>query len=104
MAYTEKSRIVDSSFGGVVEFGTFTLDPASIAAAAKGTETVTIEGVKVGDIVFVNAQDLENRLVVTGAKVTAEDTVSVYLNNLYDATTAVNGGSLTYDVLIVHLS
>ncbi len=90
--------------GALIEFGTFTLDAASIAAAAQGVETVTITGAKVGDPVFVNARALGNRAAVVGAKVTAADTVSVYINNLYDATTAVNLADTTFDYILFHLS
>lgn len=103
MAYTKKAEQHNIQ-GGWLEFGTFTLNPASIAAASQGVETVTITGIATGDQAFVNAQALENRLAVAGCKVTAADTLSVYLNNMYDATTAVDGASLTYDVMIVHLS
>jgi hypothetical protein len=95
---------IHSAHGAQVEFGTFTLDPASVAAASQGVETVTVSGAKVGDLVFVNAEALDNRLAVVGAKVTATNTVSVYLNNMYDATTAVNGGSKTYSYILVKLS
>jgi hypothetical protein len=90
--------------GGDVEFGTFTLDPASIAAASQGISTVTVTGAKVGDLVFVNAEALENRIAVVGAKVTATDTVSVYINNMFDSTTAVDGVSKTYSYMLVHMS
>lgn len=102
MAYTKKSELHQSVQGAWLEFGTFTLDPASIAAASKGSEAVTIDGVAVGDMVIVQPEDLEVGVVVTGAKVTAEDTVTVYINNTYDASTAVNGGSKTYNIIIVH--
>ena len=90
--------------GGSVEYGQFTLDPASIAAASQGAETVTIAGAKVGDMIFVSAEGLDNRLGGAGAKVTAANTVTVYLNNLYDATTAVDGVSKTWNYILVHLS
>lgn len=104
MAYTKKGEIRDGVKGAWVEFGTFTLDPASVAATAQGVETVTISGLAVGDQAFINPQALEAMFAAVGCKVTATDTLSVYLNNMYDATTAVNGGSKTYDVMIVHLS
>lgn len=90
--------------GGWVEFGTFTLDAASVAAAAQGIETVTITGIDVGDSSFINARAPENRIAIVGSKVTAQDTLSIYYNNLYDATTAVNSGNLTFDVIIFHKS
>lgn len=98
------AKINDAVRGAWLEFGTFTLNPASIAAASQGVETVTITGAKTGDLVFVNAEALDNRIAVVGAKVTADDTVSVYINNMYDATTAVDGGSKTYSYMLVHLS
>jgi hypothetical protein len=104
MAYTKTAEIGDAVKGGWIEVGTFTLDPASIAAAAQGIETVTITGIKAGDNVFLNAQAAPLMAIVAGCKVTADDTLSVYLNNAYDATTAVNIGSLTWDVLIIHNS
>lgn len=90
--------------GGNMEFGTFSLNPASVAAASQGANTVTIAGAKVGDMIFVQAEDLENRIAAVGAKVTATDTVTVYINNMYDATTAVDGVAKTYSYMLVHLS
>lgn len=100
----KSGEIRDAVRGAWVEFGTFTLDPASIAAAAQGTTTVTITGAKTGDLIFVNAEALDNRLIPAGAKVTSADTVTVYLNNAYDATTAVDGASKTWDYILIHLS
>lgn len=97
-------EIRDAVRGAWIEFGNFTLDPASIAAASQGVETVTITGAKTGDLIFVNPEAIENRLIPAGAKVTATDTVSIYLNNAYDATTAVNGGSKTWTYVLIHMS
>lgn len=90
--------------GGLVAFGTMSIDAASVAAAAQGIETAAILGAKVGDMVFVNARALPNRIAVVGAKVTAADEVSVYFNNLYDATTAVDAGAIVFDYMIVKLT
>lgn len=100
---TQKMRIDDGK-GGWVEFGTFVLDAASIAAGAQGVETAAITGVKVGDGVFLNARAMEDDSAVVGAKVTDADEVSIYINNMIDATTAVDLGSLTFDYMIVHYS
>lgn len=97
-------EIRDAVRGAWIEFGTFTLDPASIAAAAQGSTTVTITGAKTGDMIFASPEGLDNRLGNAGIKVTATDTATVYLNNLYDATTAVDGGSKTWNYLLIHLS
>ncbi len=74
---TEVGRIDDGVKGGRVKFYTFLLDPASINAAAQGTETVAVPGAKVGDLVFVNAEAIETKLQVAGAKVTADDVVTI---------------------------
>lgn len=93
-------KAVVQAQGAALEFGTFTLDPANIAAAAKGSTTVTIAGAKAGDLIFVNAEDLDNRIAVTGAKITAANTATVYINNMYDATTGVDGVSKTYSYML----
>ena len=103
MAYTKTAEL-DNVRGAWIELGTFTLDPASIAANAQGIETVTIAGLAVGDQCFINPQAMATSMVCVGCKVTGTDELSVYLNNTIDATTAVNGGSLTYDIIIVHNS
>lgn len=101
--YTKKGQ-VDSVKGAWIEFGTVTIDPASIAAVGRGLETTTITGAKTGDQVFVNAQVVPAMAACTGGKITAADTLTLYFNNMYDATTAVDIGSITVDVMIVHLS
>ncbi len=101
---TKKGEIRDGVTGAWVEFGTFVLNAASIAAAAQGIETAAISGAKVGDIVMVNPRAMEAKAAVVGAKVTAANEVSVYINNMYDSSTAVDLGSLTFDYIIIHLS
>jgi hypothetical protein len=87
--------------GAAVEVGTISLNPGSIAAASQGTVTGTITGAKQGDQIFMTAEGLDNKLAFAGAKITADDTVTVYLNNVIDSTTAVDGASLTWDYLLV---
>ena len=92
-----------SSFqGAVIEIGTFTLDPASIADNSQGIETVTVAGAKVGDLVFINGEALPLGAIIAGAKVTATNTVSVYINN--ETGGALDIGSKTWDYLLVKLS
>jgi hypothetical protein len=93
----------DAIQGAWIEFGTFSIDPAAINALSQGVETVTVDGAKVGDMVFVSPEAFDNKLAAVGAKVTAADTVSVYINNI-DDTNAVNGGAKTWNYIIVHLS
>lgn len=90
--------------GGTLEIWKFSLDPASIAAAAQGIETVAIPGARAGDPVFVNAEAIETQLLVQGAKVTGDNEVSVYLNNGINATTAIDGGAKVYYLQIVKLT
>ena len=90
--------------GGKVSFGTFSLDAASVAAAAQGIETAAILGAKVGDMVFLNCRAMAARAAIVGGKVTATDEVSIYINNMYDSSTAVDLGALVFDYMIVHLS
>jgi hypothetical protein len=87
--------------GGVLQFWTFSVDPASIAAAAQGIETVAIPGARAGDQTFVNARAPEANLIVAGSKVTADDVVSVYLDNNITVTTALDGGAIVYDLQIL---
>jgi hypothetical protein len=101
---SSKGQIRDAVQGAWLEFGTFTLDPASIAAASQGTTTVTIDGATSGDLIFISPEGLDNKLAPAGAKVTAADTVTVYLNNVIDSTTAVDGASKTWSYILVHLS
>ena len=93
----------DFSFKGAhVEVGTFSVNPASIAAGAQGTVALTVTGAKTGDLVFVSAPDLEADLVPAGAKVTAADTVTVYINN--PGAGAVDGAAKTWSYMLVKLS
>ena len=102
--YTKTGQIGDSVQGGWIELGTISVNAASIAAAAQGIETTAITGLKVGDQVFLNARAMEAKAALVGGKATATDELSLYFNNMYDATTAVDLGALTLDVMIVHLT
>jgi len=88
--------------GANLEFGTLTLNPASLGDNAQGEYTVTVTGAKAGDLIFVNAEDLDVGLAVVGAKVTATDTITIYINN--ESGGAVDGANLTYSYMLVHLS
>lgn len=102
--YTKKGEIHGGVQGAWVEFGTIVVDPASVAAAAQGIETTAVTGVVAGDQVFVTAEALPAMASCVGGKVTATDVVSLYFNNMYDATTAVDIASKTVNIMIVHLS
>ena len=63
------------------DFGTVSLNPASISATTKGTVTFTLTGAKTTDIIVMNPPALNDDLVYCGAAVTADDTVTVYIYN-----------------------
>lgn len=101
--FAKTGEIRNGAQGGWLEFGTITMDAASIAAAAQGIETTAVTGVVAGDQVFATARELPTMAALVGAKVTATDVVSFYFNNMYDATTAKDIASLVYDVQIFHI-
>lgn len=100
--FAKTGEIRNSTQGGWIELGTITVDPASIAAAAQGIETTAVTGVLAGDQVFVSGRDLPLMAACVGAKVTATDVISLYFNNMYDATTASDIGSKVFDIMIFH--
>lgn len=102
--YTAKGEAHDGVQGGYIEFGSISVDPASVAANAQGIETTAITGTKVGDLVFVNMEAGPTSFVCTGGKITVDGTLSLYFNNTIDSSTAVNASAVTVDVMIVHLS
>ncbi len=102
MAGTSVTKVFEASGrGGRIEWWRFSLDPASIAAGAQGIETLTIPGARSGDPVMASPEAIETQLLPQGAKVTADDEVSVYLNNGINATTAINGGAKTWNLVII---
>lgn len=78
--------------------GTVAIDPASINATTTGAPTFTLTGAKAGDVVLmVPPAALEDDLVPKGARVTADNTVTLYLYN--GSGGAVDGASLTWTYL-----
>lgn len=100
MAETVKATMYDGVRGGKVKFGTFTLDPASLAGDTEAETTLAVAGVTDGDLVFINARQLDGYLVAKGARVTGSGEIGVTLANY--GTTAVNGASITYDFIVLH--
>lgn len=99
MAVTVKGTAYDGVRGAKVEFGTFTLNPTTIAAASESEVTTSFDGLASGDLVFVNPRALTSGLHVKGARVTASDVLGVTLRN--ELTTSVDGAEITYDYLVV---
>lgn len=95
MAVTKLGSAFDGVRGASVEFGTLTIDPASIAAGVEGAQVIALPGVKVGDHVILQADtDLEVGLVVKATKVTADDVLTVDLLNTTAA--PIDGAERTY--------
>ncbi len=61
--------------------GQFTLNPASIPADGQAEQTVTISGLTVNDLVFLQPPAAFEALAVGQARVTANDTVKFILVN-----------------------
>ena len=87
--------------GGMLQFYTASINPGSIAAGAEEIETFAVTGVRAGDPVFVSAEDPDVNTLVTGAKVTANDVVSVWVNNNITVTTALDAGAFTINLMIL---
>lgn len=99
-----KVNLYDSAQGGWVEYGTVSVTPGSISAASQVVSTATVTGAKTGDLIFVNAEALPTMAACVGGKITSANTLSLYFNNMYDATTAVTVNATTVDYMLVHLT
>lgn len=83
--------------------GTVAADPGNIAAQTRGSVDVTIAGVAPGDIVIMNPPDgLNAGLAFAGCRVTAANTVRIYLSNLTGA--GIDDGSLNWDFFWIDLT
>lgn len=79
-----------------------TVDPASVAAEGSGTDTITVAGVALGDIVVGWSLGVTtNSNLVVQCWVSAADTVSVmYSNNNVAAGAAIDVASSTFKCLV----
>lgn len=82
---------------------TATLDSASVAtgAAGAGTDTITVSGVALGDVVIAMSVGVSEAGVVRRAYVSAANTVTVATDNLTGG--AVDLASTTIKLVIVRL-
>lgn len=94
--------IDDGVKGGQVEFGTFSVDPASLATATEVETAVTVTGAKVGDLVFASPISLDSGLEPKGVRVSAADTVQVAIRNNTAGT--IDGAARTWQYILIHLS
>lgn len=80
--------------------GEFTLDPGAIAAGANEDQTVAVAEAKVGDGVIVAPQAaLTNGLVVTGAHVSADGTITFTIEN--HTSGSVDAASATWNYTLI---
>jgi hypothetical protein len=64
------------------DFGTVSINPASISATSRGATTFTLTGAKVGDVLVMNPPSgLNDDLVFVGCAVTGASEGTVYLYN-----------------------
>jgi hypothetical protein len=77
-----------------------TYDPANITGTATTTEQdITVTGVRVGDVAFVNKPSHTTGVTIGNVRVKAADTVSIQWAN--PTAGAVNPTSESYTILIV---
>ena len=76
---------------------TASVDLPSINGQATGSQTFTVTGAAVGDVVVVNPPSLTSGLAFAGAAVTAADTVTVYAVNATGS--PINNAAATFTYL-----
>lgn len=79
-----------------------TYDPASIAAGAVTTTTVTVPNASIGDVALASHSDSSTSnadKVEISAKVTAVDTVTVFLRNNHSSAVDLASGTLRVVVI-----
>lgn len=86
-----------------VTAGTISLDPPSIAATSRAAVTGTVTGVAVGDRILLEPPAaLNDDLIFHGARVTAADTITVYLYN--PTAGAIDDAALTWNYTWIDLT
>lgn len=76
-----------------------TINPASVAANTTAEQTFTIDGLAVGDVVFVNKPSLSAGLGIAGARVSSANTLAITFINT--AGSPIDAGSETYLVGVI---
>ena len=76
----------------------YTINPASLATLVSADQTVTIKGVRPGQMVLVNAVGLEAGLILSNAHVSAADTVKFRIYNSSDDT--VDSASQVFRIVV----
>jgi hypothetical protein len=80
---------------------TCTLDSASVADQAAGTDTVTVSGVALGDVVMAMSAGVDEAGLVRRAYVSAANTVTIATTNTTGG--AVNLASTTVKLVIARI-
>lgn len=79
-----------------IKTGQVSVNPPSIATVSRAAVAVTITGVKVGDkVVFEPPATLNDDLLFVGARVTGDDTVTIYIYN--PTAGPIDDGALNWD-------
>ena len=76
-----------------------TVDPASVATITTVEQTFTLNGVKVGDMIFANKPSCTTGLGIAGVRATAANTVGVTFVN--PTAGSVDAASETWNFLVV---
>lgn len=76
-----------------------TVDLGSVAANTSEEETFSLVGVKIGDYISVQSDDLEAGIILGSARVEANDVVTVEVVNA--TASPVDAGSSTMSVLVI---
>lgn len=98
------TRQIDAMKGGWEESGEFTVTPGVISNNTSVEIVADVQPTcKVGDQIFVNAQNVPSGEIVVGARITATNTVKVKLAN-YSGSNVTDSAATTYDYFIVHMS
>lgn len=81
LAFRDYNNLKDTNILGI-NVGTFSLDPANITTLTSLESSVTIRGVNVGDVVFLNVPaSLHTGLAFSGVRVSAANTIALRLSN-----------------------
>lgn len=66
-----------------LHYGTVSVNPGSIATIVRGSVDVTVAGISIGDMVTFHPPDaLNTGLAYAGCRITADNTVRLYLVNV----------------------
>ncbi len=74
-------------------------NPASVAANTTAEQTVTVAGLETTDVVFVNKPTLSAGLGISGARVSAADTLAITFNN--NTAAPIDAGAEDYLVGVI---